>query len=454
MLTHEELQYLSWLTAEAYEGWGSIIDLGPWLGSSSAALADGLRRAGRSGAVHAFDLFQWSRGYMEGPAPENLPEGADFQFLFQRHTAPFAAWINAEKQDLMHYHWGGGPIEILFVDAAKSWELTNQILRGFGSALVPNKSRVVLQDYRFWYAYWLPLIFDGRLDVWEETESVEYGTTVSFRPLKPLFGSCGVTLPYSDEGFPIDSARAIFRSRIRNESAINRAWFALSFYRKLIIANATAEAEAVREEFQDEIVAAGLAEELPKAEELGELFLSEGWKHFEQSAFEEAAGIARRFLERRGDSHFAQELLACALMELGRLAEAEAALNEALRLAPRRPQVILHRARLRFAQRRYREAEMDAIEAARLCQEDEPVLANTLIVLRMTCETNGWSERLPPLLEELAVSYPKSPIVHLRRAQVLDRMGQRDEAVAALRLVIQLDPSAEDAKQLLASWGI
>ena len=223
MLTHEELQYLSWLTAEMYEGWGAIVDLGPWLGSSSAALADGLRRTGRPVTVRAFDLFQWARSYMESQAPENLPEGQDFQFLFRQHIAPFAAWIDAEKQDLMQYHWEGGPIEILFVDAAKSWDLTNQILRGFGHALVPNKSRVILQDGRFWYTYWLPLIFDSRPDVWQEPESVEYGTTVSFRPLKPLFGPCGITLPYSDEGFPIDSASAVFRSRIERESSTNRA---------------------------------------------------------------------------------------------------------------------------------------------------------------------------------------------------------------------------------------
>ena len=100
MLSREELQYLSWLTSEAYEGWGAIVDLGPWLGSSTAALAGGLRRTGRSAVVRAFDLFRWVRSYMEDSAPEDLPEGKDFEFLFRRHTAPFSSWINAEKQDL------------------------------------------------------------------------------------------------------------------------------------------------------------------------------------------------------------------------------------------------------------------------------------------------------------------------------------------------------------------
>ena len=44
MLSDEEKQYLVWLTATAFEGWGAIVDLGCWLGSSSAALAEGLKR--------------------------------------------------------------------------------------------------------------------------------------------------------------------------------------------------------------------------------------------------------------------------------------------------------------------------------------------------------------------------------------------------------------------------
>jgi tetratricopeptide (TPR) repeat protein len=390
---------------------------------------------------------------MEHSAPEDLPEGKDFEFLFRRHTAPFSSWINAEKQDLMYYRWEGGPIEFLFVDAAKSWSLTNQILRGFGESLVPGKSRVILQDFRFWHTYWLPLIFDSRRDIWEETESIESGTTVSFRPLKPLFGPCGITLPYSDDGFPMDSASVIFRSRIQRETSSSRVYFVLGFYRKALVTGSKAEADVVREEFKAEIAAAGLLTEVAKVEDLADVLLSQGWQRFEEGAFDEAADLACRCL---GGSkpHYAQELLAWALMRLGRFAEAEVALEKALQFSPEWPQAYLHRARLRLAQHRYKEAGRDAADAARLCGGDERILRDALSVLHMTYDAPSGIERALHMFEEFAASYPKSPIVRFWLGHVLDLVGRRDEAIASLRLVIQLDPDFEDARHLLAMWGV
>ena len=58
MLSHEEKQYLVWLTAVKFEGWGAIVDLGPWLGSS-AALAEG--RCGEA-EKEALDVLRGSQG--------------------------------------------------------------------------------------------------------------------------------------------------------------------------------------------------------------------------------------------------------------------------------------------------------------------------------------------------------------------------------------------------------
>ena len=116
--------------------------------------------------------------------------GRRFSPSFQE-VKNYSPWIDARKQDLMQYCWNGGPIEILFIDAAKSWALSNAIFRGFGPFLVPGRSRVVLQDFRYAETYWLPLIFDSRPDLWEEVEDVDDGHTVSFVPLKCLTGSVG-----------------------------------------------------------------------------------------------------------------------------------------------------------------------------------------------------------------------------------------------------------------------
>jgi predicted O-methyltransferase YrrM len=214
MLSHGERQYLTWLTAERFEGWGAIVDLGPWLGASSAMLAEGLKRQGKKDKVFSFDLFTWDPSYMDAKAHENLKAGDDFRHLAVREVGDYISWIEFEKRDLMNTSWEGGPIEILFVDAAKTWELTNAIFRGFGPHLVPGRSRVVLQDFRHHGTHWLPLIFDSRPDIWKEVEGVEDGHTVTFIPLRPLDGPAGVHPDYAEESFPLASAEELFRRRM------------------------------------------------------------------------------------------------------------------------------------------------------------------------------------------------------------------------------------------------
>ena len=58
LLGPEEQQYLTWLTSEKYQGWGAIVELGAWLGSSSVCLAEGLRRCGSDAKIHTFDRFE------------------------------------------------------------------------------------------------------------------------------------------------------------------------------------------------------------------------------------------------------------------------------------------------------------------------------------------------------------------------------------------------------------
>src|ERR1044071_7787881 len=82
MLTLEEKQYLTWLTSETFEGWGAVVDLGPWLGSSSAALAEGLKRRGSHQRIRSFDLFRWDCGYMDDVASTGLKQNDDFLPLF------------------------------------------------------------------------------------------------------------------------------------------------------------------------------------------------------------------------------------------------------------------------------------------------------------------------------------------------------------------------------------
>src|SRR5204863_8938324 len=116
-------------------------------------------------------------------------------------TRAWADRLEPTKAELLTAEWHGGPIEILFVDAAKSWTLLNAILRVFGPHLEPGRSRVILQDFRHFYTYWLPLVFHGRPALWQEVEAVDVGTTVTFTPRK-LLAREPIRTGFSEDDFP------------------------------------------------------------------------------------------------------------------------------------------------------------------------------------------------------------------------------------------------------------
>jgi len=82
--------------------------------------------------------------------------------------------------DLPPVDWGAGePIEILFVDGAKSWTGLVSLLSTFGPSLVEG-ALVAFQDYKWWGAFWVPAIVEFLRDRLE-VEHVLENNTVTFR---------------------------------------------------------------------------------------------------------------------------------------------------------------------------------------------------------------------------------------------------------------------------------
>jgi SAM-dependent methyltransferase len=158
MLVPDELRLLNHLAEEYYSGIGVIVDAGPFLGGSTVALADGVRRnprrrrLGTEKAIHSFDRFEveeWTRPYFpDGPAT-----GASFREDFHRNIAPHADMVNVHAGDVCEHRWSDGPIEILFIDLAKSPKVSDWVTWQFFPHLVPGRSLVVQQDYL--YHHWV-----------------------------------------------------------------------------------------------------------------------------------------------------------------------------------------------------------------------------------------------------------------------------------------------------------
>lgn len=359
MLSEEEKKYLVWTTAEAFEGWGAVVDLGPWLGGSTASLAEGLRRRGVSNKVECFDTFRWVRGYMSSHDLPDLPDDADFMHLFLQQVSPYQEWISPHRQDLSNFAWDEGPIEILFVDAAKTWTLTNSILSGFGPALVPGRSRVILQDFRHHRTHWLSLIFDSRMDVWRERETVREGWTVTFTPLKPLFGPAGIHSDYSEESFPLASADQLLRARMARETGENRHLIHRILYRKYLIEGDLAGAREVKDELIRDSYALPSLVMPADIEDVTDIVVPMGWKAYDAGDYEGARLIAENCL---GDDHrpiHAVLLLGLSLLRLGDLQGARRCIDRVIEESPGDRWALLYKAEVTIAEGKLNDAEND-----------------------------------------------------------------------------------------------
>jgi tetratricopeptide (TPR) repeat protein len=444
MLSVEERRYLIWATAATYQGVGAVVDLGPWLGGSSVALAHGLERSGKPGKVQSFDLFEWNPGYMSEYACE-LREGDDFQPLFERTTAKFADRIQGHRMDLMQGRWDGGPIEILFVDAAKSWELWRRIVEVFGPALVPGKSRVIHQDFRHPFCPWLPISCDSQPDTWRQTEAVEDGCTVAFRPMRAIRATDAPRLV--DEGVPYPTRRALFTARIRNDYPERQAWrYRLALFAEAVRNDDTALAEELAIQLERDRGVDSLADKhIPWLMDDSRCdkatHLCQAGRYLEALPLTRAVPIGSR------RDYDALTLTAHAARGLGKLDLAERALQAATSIEPDRAEAKLELLWLRVAQNRAADGEAIARELLRT--------SATLVTWmkdaagRGLCHALGHQHRFAEALavnDTLLETAVNDVNVLTDRARVLLALGRLQEAKKAVSDALARDPGNTQAR--------
>lgn len=190
MMGADEALYLYWLARTRYRGDGAIVDGGPLLGGSTMALARGLTEneavADKAGRIHSYDLFEYSpylkRVFRGRPEPA---VGSSFLAEFERHVAPWRALVNVYPGDITARRWSGDPIEILFIDVAKTWDIQRHLLREFFPALIPGRAIVVQQDYFFVSCYWIHLVMEALSDYFRISAMADV-STLAFDLVAPI----------------------------------------------------------------------------------------------------------------------------------------------------------------------------------------------------------------------------------------------------------------------------
>jgi Methyltransferase domain len=179
LLGLEERKLLYHLARDIYTGAGDVVELGAFCGASTCCLAAGLRDNPRSAGrrVHSYDCFIANEPYLVNfirtQFGDALEIGQSFAAIFRRSTAEFANLIEVHAGDLLEQSWPSEvPIEILFVDVAKTLALSAKVLSEFFPRLIPGKSIVIHQDFYHPTAFYLPVVMDF---LWDHFSIIEEG---------------------------------------------------------------------------------------------------------------------------------------------------------------------------------------------------------------------------------------------------------------------------------------
>jgi len=171
MLGLEERKLLYQLARYTYTGEGAVVDLGAFCGASTCCLAAGMKENPQATGRHvdSYDCFIASEPYLvdfiRSQFGETLEMGQSFAAIFRRATAEFADRIEVHAGDLLEQSWPPAlPIEILFVDVAKTLALSGKVLTEFVTRLTPGKSIVIHQDFYHPTAFYLPVVMDFLMD--------------------------------------------------------------------------------------------------------------------------------------------------------------------------------------------------------------------------------------------------------------------------------------------------
>jgi hypothetical protein len=204
MLGKEERILPAYLASKISGHDGAVVELGCYLGGSTAAILEGLGglRADINPQVHSYDLFR-ANDYMLDHSLKNfgILSGDSFEGVFRSLLGDRIRHVAIHPGDILQAEWTGGEIKLLYVDMLWSWETNAHVMKTFYPHLGPG-SWLIHQDYVYSAYPWLPITMEWLVSEGYFTFQyfAEY-STVAFRCEKSL----GDPAAYSDARISLES---------------------------------------------------------------------------------------------------------------------------------------------------------------------------------------------------------------------------------------------------------
>jgi hypothetical protein len=116
----------------------------PW---RSVSATEGVPGRPANSKVHSYDLFEAEEWTVGNLLPASFVARQSFRSIFEDNIREVAHLVEIHEGDITSQPWTGGPIEILFIDCAKTWTVSDFVTYHFFKSLIPGRSIVVQQDY-------------------------------------------------------------------------------------------------------------------------------------------------------------------------------------------------------------------------------------------------------------------------------------------------------------------
>jgi hypothetical protein len=165
---------------------GEIVELGAWLGASTAFIAAGIRDSRIGRKAHVYDQFISKPGHIEKVRAfydkrgiDRAPVGPSLE-AFKDNLGPLLSYVEPHQGKIEGMRWDRGPISLLVTDAPKRVPAISAVLMALRDALQPG-AIMAWQDFCHFPSYEIPACLYRLRDHLEFVEAVVPGTTLVFR---------------------------------------------------------------------------------------------------------------------------------------------------------------------------------------------------------------------------------------------------------------------------------
>ena len=165
---------------------GEVVELGAWMGASTAYIAAGIRDSGADRKAQVYDQFISKAGHIEKVKAfydknniDKVPVGPSLE-VFKDNLGPLMQFVQPHQGKIEAMQWDRGPISLLVTDAPKRVPAISAVLMALRDALQPG-AIMAWQDFCHFPSYEIPACLYRLRDHLEFVEAVVPGTTLVFR---------------------------------------------------------------------------------------------------------------------------------------------------------------------------------------------------------------------------------------------------------------------------------